>query len=369
MHAFLEMLLVFFLLHCHNLLMYSFIFQKKVMLMAKPILEESIVNLYMSSFPECLKIADMGCSSGPNTLTVVSEIMDIIDATCKHLNRKTPMFQVFLNDLPGNDFNNIFKSLPSFYNRLKREKGDEFGPCFIAGIPGSFHGSLFPNHSLHFVHSSQSLHWLSQVPKGLMSKSGISLNKGNIYIAKTSPPSVLKAYQDQFAEDFTLFLRYRSKEMIPGGYMVLAMSCSEAKQSSNAWELLGLALNDMVLEGLIEEAKLDSFNLPLYASTSEEVRRVVQTEGSFNIQRLEIFKSAWDSNIDNGNKSLEFDKHTRGKYVAKTLRAVAESILGSYFGYEIMDDLFDRFAKKIVEYWEVEKGEKAAMLISMVKKE
>lgn len=124
-----------------------------------------------------------------------------------------------------------------------------------------------------------------------------------------------------------------------------------------------------IIQGLIEEAKLDSFNLPLYASTSEEVRRVVQTEGSFNIQRLEIFKSAWDSNIDNGNKSLKFDKHTRGNYVAKTLRAVAESILGSYFGYEIMDDLFDRFAKKIVEYWEVEKGEKAAMLISMVKKE
>lgn len=135
------------------------------MLTAKPILQDSIKKLYCNRLPECLKIADLGCSSGPNTLSLLWEIIDTIDGTCKRLNREAPMYQVFLNDLPGNDFNTIFKSLPGFYEKLKEVKGSNFGPCFIAGIPGSFYGRLFPNKSLHFVHSSYSLHWLSQVSK------------------------------------------------------------------------------------------------------------------------------------------------------------------------------------------------------------
>ncbi|CBI37677.3 unnamed protein product, partial [Vitis vinifera] len=44
------------------------------------------------------------------------------------------------------------------------------------------------------------------------------------------------------------------------------------------WELVGITLNDMVLQGLIQEAKLDSFNLPLYTPTAEEVRRIIYSQ-------------------------------------------------------------------------------------------
>ncbi|KAF4375502.1 hypothetical protein F8388_024161 [Cannabis sativa] len=106
--------------------------------------------------------SDLGCSSGPNTLTAVSTIFDIIEASCQSLNINTPTFQVFLNDLPGNDFNAVFQSLSSFYEKLKKEKGDKFGPCFITAMPGSFYERLFPDNSIHIVHSSYSLQWLSK---------------------------------------------------------------------------------------------------------------------------------------------------------------------------------------------------------------
>jgi hypothetical protein len=82
---------------------------------------------------------------------------------------------------------------------------------------------------------------------------------------------VLKAYLDLFKRDFTSFLRSRAQEMVPGGHMVLtfqAMGSNRKADSSNnksctIWELLGITLNDMVLE----VQKKNSFSLFLYVYT------------------------------------------------------------------------------------------------------
>lgn len=80
-----------------------------------------------------------------------------------------------------------------------------------------------------------------------MSGSGNSLNKDNIYIAKTSPPRVHKAYFDQFESDFTTFLKSRSEELKLGGRMVLALK-SDDKRYHNIWEAFGEAICDLVSE-------------------------------------------------------------------------------------------------------------------------
>ena len=50
------------------------------MLKAKPILEETIMKLYHDSSPNCMKVADLGCSVGPHALLVISNITNIVDA-------------------------------------------------------------------------------------------------------------------------------------------------------------------------------------------------------------------------------------------------------------------------------------------------
>ncbi|XP_057456029.1 S-adenosyl-L-methionine:benzoic acid/salicylic acid carboxyl methyltransferase 3-like [Lotus japonicus] len=226
----------------------SLVIQQKVISLTKPIREEAVTSLYRSTFPRSLAIADMGCSSGPKTLFVVSETIKVVEMLCQELNLKSPEYKVFLNDLPGNDFNNIFKSLDNFKEKLSDEvKSRIIGPCYFYGVPGSFYGRVFPNQSLHFVHSSYSLHWLSKVPEA------VDNNKGNIYISSTSPSNVVKAYYKQFQGDFSVFLKCRAEELVEGGHMVLTFvgrrsdnPCS--KECCYIWELLATTLNDLVMQ-------------------------------------------------------------------------------------------------------------------------
>nr|ABU88887.2 S-adenosyl-L-methionine:salicylic acid carboxyl methyltransferase [Chimonanthus praecox] len=353
--------------------------QRKAISKAEPIAEEAIHELFSSSnsynnkFRESLGIADLGCSSGPNTLLMISKIIDIINGECRHLGLKSPELQIFLNDLPGNDFNTIFTSLPDYYQRVREKKGDDFGPYFIVGVPGSFYGRLFPSRSLHFVHSSYSLMWLSQVPPALDGKRGSALNKGNIYMAKTSPPVVLKAYLDQFQKDFFTFLSCRSEEMVAGGRMVLTFlgrksSDPTSKECCFIWELLANALNDMVSQGLIEEEKVDSFNLPQYTPSPEEVKSLVVSEGSFLIHRLETYTVSWDPQDKLHHQSLAFNALKSGAKVAMYMRAVAESLLTSHFGGAIIDDLFQKYKDTVSEKLEREEPTFTNLVISLEKK-
>ncbi|KAK7360066.1 hypothetical protein VNO77_02038 [Canavalia gladiata] len=219
--------------------------QQKVIHLTRPIREEAIKSLYCNKLPTSLAIAEMGCSSGPNTLFVVSEIIKTVENLCRELHQTSPEYKIFLNDLPGNDFNSIFRSLDSFKEKLLDEMETSIGPCYFSGVPGSFYSRLFPSRSLHFVHSSYSLHWLSKVPEG------VNNNKVNIYIGSTSPSNVVKAYYDQFQRDFNLFLKCRAEEVIEGGCMVLTILGRKSENPSSEgafyiWELMAEALDDMV---------------------------------------------------------------------------------------------------------------------------
>ncbi|GMY23513.1 probable jasmonic acid carboxyl methyltransferase 1 isoform X1 [Fagus crenata] len=342
--------------------------QRTVISKVRPMLKKTVRALYSKeNFPQYFTVADLGCSSGPNTLSPTYEMIDAIVGLCRETGHAPPELLVFLNDLPSNDFNSGFRSLPDFYNMLKKEKGDDLGPCFIAGMPGSFYGRLFPSKTLNFVHSSYSVHWLSKVPQG------IDNNKGNIYMGKTSPHNVFEAYLEQFQSDFSLFLRSRSDEIIPGGQMILTfigrnISDPTSRNCCVIWELLAKCLLQMAAEGLIEEAEIDKFNLPHYTASREEVITIVEKEGSFVIDRLETFEVNLDLHDNDENKNYVFDKYTCGQDVAHLIRAISESLLAHHFGDAIIDDLFERYAERIGEHLSMEKTKHFNIVISMTRK-
>ena len=92
-----------------------------------------------------------------------------------------------------------------------------------------------------------------QVPPELNDKSNPLINKGKIYISKTSPAAAIAAYQNQFQKDFFSFLMERSKEVVPGGRMVFTLNARRiadptADESCLIWDYLVQALQDLVLK-------------------------------------------------------------------------------------------------------------------------
>ncbi|KAJ4817702.1 S-adenosyl-L-methionine-dependent methyltransferases superfamily protein [Rhynchospora pubera] len=335
-------------------------FQKSI-LAIRPLLEEAVIEVHKSLLPEKMVVADLGCSSGPNAFLVLTEVMKIIGKQCQQMGVQPPEMQLFLSDLPGNDFNTLFRLLDDFEECMKAEKDASSVLHFVAGLPGSFYGRLFPSQSVHLFHSSNSLHWISQAPEGLDSKTEhVPLNRGNIYIGKTSSSHVVNLYQYQFKRDFTLFLNSRFNELVPGGQMVLAFLGRKEKDQNgplnSVMEAISKLLNSMVLEGLVEEEKLDSFNMPLYAPSMEEAEAVINAQGLYEIVHIKMTE-------------VNMDTIQGGENVAMSMQSVFGPVILGHFGAGIVDELFSRISKFAAEHLVKEETKVHFLAVCLKKKE
>lgn len=179
-----------------------------------------------------INIADLGSSVG---FIAVKNIVESMKKNIPENKQDKVQFQVFFNDHVSNRFDTLFKSLPP--NRQ----------YFAAGVPGSIHGQLFPEGTLHFVHSSYALHWLSKIPDELVDEKSPAFNKGKIFYTD-SCSEVVEAYAKQFARDMESFLDARAKELVPGGLMALLIPCFQVKKYPlvEVVDLLGECLMEMV---------------------------------------------------------------------------------------------------------------------------
>ncbi|KAG9141573.1 hypothetical protein Leryth_022250 [Lithospermum erythrorhizon] len=243
--------------------------------------------------------------------------------------------QIYLNDLPGNDFNLIFRSLPNFQEKLRKNLASDVGQFFSWDREG---------------------------------------NKGNICLANSSPEGVVRAYIEQFEKDFFKFLECRSVEVVDGGYMVLtflgrrsANPCS--KQGSLIWQLLAKALQDMVSEGMIEEDKLHSFNIPQYTPCPAELKQLIEQEGSFKIDRLEVTSVNWNAYEGDNITCLSDGAKDGGYNVTKCMRAVAEPMLLDHFGEEIIEEVFYKYRQNISDCMSKENQQFINVTVSVTKKD
>ena len=84
---------------------------------------------------------------------------------------------------------------------------------------------------------------------------------------------------------------------------------------------------------------MDSFNLPVYAPSQEQMTDLVKRNGCFTIERMELVYRA-----------SKLVAPITGKECGMHLRAGMEGMIAKHFGSGIIDELFDTFSKKSVEF-------------------
>ncbi|KAH6827668.1 hypothetical protein C2S53_015866 [Perilla frutescens var. hirtella] len=306
-------------------------YQRGSLDVAKPIIEEEIskqVDMkHVGDSAFC--IADFGCSTGHNSFPAMQIIIEAIKK--KQQSPKIPEFCVYFNDVISNDFNTLFSSLPA-HNMVAYH---------AAGVPGDFHRRLLPPSSIHFAYSSWSLHWLSKVPEAVASRDSPAWNEGQI-LYSGERKEVCDAYLEQFGKDMESFLESRAVEIVGGGLMALLIPGvppswnhqTEYSIPSNI-NFLGSCLVDMAKKGRLSKAKIDSFNIPYYFTTPNQLKAILQRSQTFSIQRMEI--------LNNPGKYTLRSVEARAAYY----RAVHEGLFTHYFGSDIIDELFDLYKKKL----------------------
>ncbi|XP_061371832.1 loganic acid O-methyltransferase-like [Gastrolobium bilobum] len=305
-------------------------FQKLSSSVEKSKIEEEIhKNLdvkKLASASNMIRVADLGCATGPNSFTTAQDVLEVIkkkyQSQCQ--NAAMPEFHVFFNDLPSNDFNTLFSSLP-------QDK-----QYFSAGVPGSFYDRLFPKSSIHFAYAIYALHFLSKSPEKLQ-----DMNKGRIHYTSASK-EVIDAYANQFSEGVGNFLDARATELVPGGMLVIVMQgVPNGMPHSDTvngmlYDCIGSVLMEISKEGLFDESQVDYFNLPYYAPSPEEMTKVIEANGQFSIERMELTDpSPWLK----GTCS-----HIIPEFIIH-IRAAMEGIFTRQFGNEVTNEMFQRLIK------------------------
>ncbi|XP_019100950.1 PREDICTED: probable S-adenosylmethionine-dependent methyltransferase At5g37990 [Camelina sativa] len=98
--------------------------QRKTTSLLKETIDKLIVEKLdaktLISGSNTFRIADLGCATGPNTFFFVDDIIRSVETNLRQSNFSKPEFLVYFNDLPENDFNTLFTSLPQ--DRKKNNK-------------------------------------------------------------------------------------------------------------------------------------------------------------------------------------------------------------------------------------------------------
>ncbi|KAE8679749.1 putative S-adenosyl-L-methionine-dependent methyltransferases superfamily protein [Hibiscus syriacus] len=282
---------------------------------------------------EAFRIADFGCSTGPNTFFSMQNIIQAVEQKHRQTNPETALeFQLFFNDHSSNDFNTLFKSLPPSW------------PHFIAGVPGSFYGRLFPKSSIHIGHSANALQWLSKVPNQVVDCGSSAYNSGSIYCTGTES-EVAKAFASQFENDMETFLNARAEELVNGGLIVILMggipdgiSLSQTA-IGKFYDLLGSCLVDLTNKGLIDEEKVKSFNLPLHFPTAKELKALIERNGRLCIESIDEMT---------GQVKRVPALPSTENYIS-LVRAGFEVLIKKHFGNEMVDEFFTYYGQKHLE--------------------
>jgi len=345
---------------------------RSIDLFMKALLEDEISKLAVLKGQSIIKVADLGCSTGDNTLRYAQLIWESIHK--HHGGGGGVEVHYFFSDLPTNDFNTLFQQVQGWESKMGTMSSST--KLYPAAAPGSFYKRLFPCGSVHIVLSTWSLQILSQVPEAVMDKTSTSYNKHRAHIPRGSPEAVVKAYGEQAKKNLHEFILCRAHEVVSGGLVVLLLVGREdERHPDNQWgkdlevgtpfgSIFENTWKALVLEGTISEELWNSFNFQIYARSLEEVKVAVEATNLFHIKELQQHEQSFLDYEE--EKKVLADPEAFAQFYISFVGGVMHSNIANHIGYENIDKFFQRLAQTAREAIEQKLITKLAMTMNLV---
>ena len=234
--------------------------------LAMPLLEEAVRKLELDDWNAPVVIADYGSSQGKNSLAPMHLAIGILR---ERLGPERSIL-VFHIDQPTNDFNTLFEVLATDADRYALDEPNVY-PCAIGR---SFYENVLPPESVHLAWCSYAAVWLSRVP---------ALIPGH-FVAHRDTGAACAAFESQAAQDWKAFLSLRSREMHPGGRLVVVLPALNDEGESGLATLFDQAnetLAEMVDVGEIRADERERMVLGTYPRRRCELLAPFQPDGQF----------------------------------------------------------------------------------------
>jgi hypothetical protein len=259
---------------------------------AVPLLEQAAREVALPGADAPILIADYGSSEGRNSLVPMSAAIGILRG------RTDPLREISVvhTDLPGNDFNALFRLLdadPESYTAGEPE-------VFASAVGRSFYEQVLPTESVTLGWSGWAVQWLSRTPARI---------PDHVQIACSRDEPARVAFARQAAKDWEKFLAYRGRELRPGGKLVVLTMARTAAGDFGYGPLLEAmyaSLREQVDEGLIEEDEAARMAIPTVGRTRAEFSAPFSAGrfASLNLERLDLFEGEdrlWQTFLSDGD--------------------------------------------------------------------
>lgn len=194
-------------------------------------------------------VADYGCATGRNSAVSVGTAIAAVRAR-----RPGQAVAVIHNDLPTNDWNELFANVAS-------------SPALALASAGSFFAPAAPASSVHLGLSFAAAHWLREQPDVVVPE--------GFYFCEAV--GVARAALAARAEaDWTAFLAARAADLAPGGRLLVSMVGSDPDFGEDGvtarrlMRAMAEVAREMVEAGSLGAEAVDRYVLPVYARTPAE---------------------------------------------------------------------------------------------------
>ncbi|OMO76195.1 SAM dependent carboxyl methyltransferase [Corchorus olitorius] len=120
------------------------------------------------------------------------------------------------------------------------------------------------------------------------------------------------------------------------------------------WEVLAEASSYLVSQGLIDEEKLHSLNVPYYNPSLNEIQHLIDEEDSLTTEFMDTIA------LEIGGQSFWPSPELR----MKNFRSFSEPIVSNQFGEEVMDKLYNKATQILAD--DMKQGKDATKHIAIV---